>query len=64
VNLHRLLLKRAEAARPIRIAQIGAGKFGSMFLHQARITPGMHVAGIADLSIPRARAALARMRWR
>ena len=63
MNLHRLLLKRAAEGRPIRIAQIGAGKFGSMFLHQARTTAGMHVAGIADLSIPRARAALARIHW-
>lgn len=63
MNLHRLLLKRAAEGRPIRIAQIGAGKFGSMFLHQARRTPGMHVAGIADLSLPRARAALARIHW-
>ena len=63
MNLHRLLLKRAAEGRPIRIAQIGAGKFGSMFLHQARTTAGMHVTGIADLSIPRARAALARIHW-
>lgn len=63
MNLHRLLLARAAEGRPIRIAQIGAGKFGSMFLHQARTTAGMHVAGIADLSIPRARAALARIHW-
>nr|WP_246513983.1 Gfo/Idh/MocA family oxidoreductase [Neoroseomonas soli] len=61
--MHRLLLKRAAEDRPIRIAQIGAGKFGSMFLHQARTTAGMHVTGIADLSIPRARAALARIHW-
>ncbi len=63
MNLHRLLLRRAAEARPVRIAQIGAGKFGAMFLHQARRTPGLHVAGIADLSIPRARAALARVHW-
>ncbi|WP_198369455.1 NAD(P)H-dependent oxidoreductase [Roseomonas rosulenta] len=63
MNLHRLLLQRAAAGRPIRVAQIGAGKFGSMFLHQARRTAGMHVVGIADLSIPRARAALARIHW-
>ncbi len=63
MNLHRLLQARAEARRPIRIAQIGAGKFGSMFLHQARRTPGLHVVGIADLSVPRARAALARIGW-
>jgi predicted homoserine dehydrogenase-like protein len=63
VNLHCLLLRRAAEGRPIRVAVIGAGKFGSMFLHQAPRTPGMHVIGIADLSIPRARAALARIGW-
>jgi len=63
VNLSRKLALRAAEGRPIRVAQVGAGKFGSMFLHQARITPGLHVAGIADLSVPRARAALARVHW-
>ncbi|MBU8545137.1 MULTISPECIES: NAD(P)H-dependent oxidoreductase [Roseomonadaceae] len=63
MNLHRLLLKRQEQGRPVRVAVIGAGKFGSMFLHQAPRTPGLHVLGIADLSIPRARAALSRIHW-
>jgi len=63
VNLHRHLLRRAEAGNPIRVAVIGAGKFGSMFLHQAPRTPGLHVHGIADLSVPRARDALARIGW-
>nr|WP_245217117.1 Gfo/Idh/MocA family oxidoreductase [Neoroseomonas nitratireducens] len=61
--MHRKLLARAAEGRPVRVAQIGAGKFGSMFLHQARRTAGLHVAGIADLSVPRARAALARIHW-
>lgn len=63
MNLHRLLRKRAEEGRPVRVAVIGAGKFGSMFLHQAPRTPGLHVLGIGDLSVPRARAALARIGW-
>ena len=63
MNLHRMLARRAAEARPVRVAVIGAGKFGSMFLHQARRTPGLHVLGIADLSLPRARAALARIHW-
>jgi len=63
MNLHRLLLQRAAEDRPVRVAVIGAGKFGSMFLHQAARTPGLHVQGIADLSVPRARAALARIGW-
>ena len=63
MNLHRLLLKRAAEGRPIRVVVIGAGKFGSMFLHQVPRMPGMVVHGIADLSVPRARAALARIGW-
>jgi predicted homoserine dehydrogenase-like protein len=63
VTLSRKLARRAAEGRPIRVAQIGAGKFGSMFLHQARRTPGIHVAGIADLFVPRARAALGRIHW-
>ena len=61
MNLHRLL--RARAGSPIRIAQIGAGKFGTMFLHQVPRTPGLHVAGLADLSPDRARASLRRAHW-
>jgi len=61
MNLHRLL--RARADSPIRIAQIGAGKFGTMFLHQVPRTPGLHVAGIADLAPDRARASLRRAHW-
>jgi predicted homoserine dehydrogenase-like protein len=63
MNLHRMLLRRAAEGRPIRIAQIGAGKFGAMFLHQARTTPGLHVLGIADLSLPRTRERLASIDW-
>ncbi len=63
MNLHRLLLRREAEGRPVRVAVIGAGKFGSMFLHQAPRTPGLHVLGIADLSVPRARAALGRIGW-
>jgi len=63
VNLHELLLRRAAAERPLRVALIGAGKFGSMFLSQARRTRGMHVAAVVDLQPDRARASLARTGW-
>jgi len=63
VNLHRLLLKRAAASKPVRVVLIGAGKFGSMYLAQARVTPGIHVVAVADLSPQRARDALARTGW-
>ena len=40
MNLHRLLARRLEAGRPVRVGLIGAGKFGSMFLAQVPSTPG------------------------
>ena len=49
------LQRRAEEGRPVRIALIGAGKFGSMFLSQARRVRGLHLVGVADLSRPRIR---------
>jgi predicted homoserine dehydrogenase-like protein len=63
MNLHRGLRAREAAGNPIRIAVIGAGKFASMFLSQVPKTPGLHVLGIADLSVPRARAATQRVGW-
>ncbi|MFB3818578.1 MAG: NAD(P)H-dependent oxidoreductase [Candidatus Methylomirabilales bacterium] len=60
MNLHRLLLQRAEAEKPVRVGLIGAGKFGTMFLAQAQHTPGLHVLGIADLNLERAREACRR----
>ena len=55
MNLYRLLQQRAAAGRPVRVGLIGAGKFGSMFLAQARVTPGLHVMGLADLDPARGR---------
>lgn len=63
MNLHRLLQRRAQERRPVRVGLIGAGKFGSMFLAQARRTPGLHVVVIADLSLQRAHDSLARVGW-
>lgn len=63
MNLYRRLQERAAEGRPIRVALIGAGKFGTMFLAQAHRTPGIHVAGIADLSVSRVGAALKGVDW-
>ncbi|TCZ53636.1 NAD(P)H-dependent oxidoreductase [Roseicella aquatilis] len=63
MNLYRMLQARAAAGRPVTVGLIGAGKFGSMFLAAARRSTGLHIAGIADLALPRARAALARIGW-
>ena len=54
MNLAKLLAARAEAGNPVRVGLIGAGKFGSMFLAQARLTAGMHLLGIADLNVEQA----------
>ncbi|MGE3707375.1 MAG: flagellar biosynthesis protein FlgA, partial [Vicinamibacterales bacterium] len=58
MNLHRLLAARAARKQPLRVGLIGAGKFGSMYLAQAKHTPGIHIVGIADLSPDRARVSL------
>ena len=63
MNLHRMLAERADEGRPIRIGIIGAGKFATMFLAQARHTPGMHVMAIADLDAERGRTELAAAGW-
>jgi predicted homoserine dehydrogenase-like protein len=63
MNLARMLRQRAAEGRPLRAGLIGAGKFGSMFLAQARTTPGLHLLAVADLSADRARDALIRTGW-
>ena len=49
MNLSHLLNARAAAGKPVRVALIGAGKFGSMFLSQVPHTPGLEVPLIVDL---------------
>jgi predicted homoserine dehydrogenase-like protein len=63
MNLHRLLQEREAASRPVRVVLIGAGKFGSMYLSQARRTPGIHLLAVADLAPARAKASLLRVGW-
>ncbi|MEM1316436.1 MAG: Gfo/Idh/MocA family oxidoreductase, partial [Pseudomonadota bacterium] len=63
MNLSRMLAARAEEGRPVRVGIIGAGKFGAMYLSQARLTRGVHVLGIADLDPARARDQLRHIGW-
>ena len=63
MNLYAKLQQRQAEGRPIRVGLIGAGKFGSMYLAQVPRTPGVHLAGIADLSPANAKANLARVGW-
>jgi predicted homoserine dehydrogenase-like protein len=64
MNLYALLNQRAAKSKPLRVALIGAGKFGSMFLSQVRRTPGMHLVAIVDLAPQRARESLTRVGWK
>jgi predicted homoserine dehydrogenase-like protein len=63
MNLHTMLLERARAGKPLRVALIGAGKFGAMYLAQAKHTPGTHIVAVVDLAPDRAKATLARTGW-
>ncbi|MGB9316512.1 MAG: Gfo/Idh/MocA family oxidoreductase, partial [Pseudolabrys sp.] len=63
MNLHTKLLEREAAGRPVTVALIGAGKFGTMFMAQARLTQGMHLVAVADLNVERARSQLKTAGW-
>src|SRR3569832_1872923 len=64
MSLHSKLQQRAAEGKPIRVGLIGAGKFGSMYLAQVPRTPGVHLVGIAALSLDTARTTLARVGWK
>jgi predicted homoserine dehydrogenase-like protein len=63
MNLYARLCQRAAQGRPLRLGLIGAGKFGTMYLAQVPKTPGIHLAGLADLAPDNARTNLARVGW-
>jgi predicted homoserine dehydrogenase-like protein len=63
MNLSRMLSAREAEGRPVRVGIIGAGKFGAMYLSQARLTQGVHILGVADLNPARARDQLKHIGW-
>ena len=63
MNLYSKLLEREAAGRPVTVALIGAGKFGTMFLTQGVRTRGMHIAAVVDLDVGRARSQLKSAGW-
>ena len=63
MNLHTKLLERETAGRPVTVGLVGAGKFGTMFAAQVRLTTGMHLVGVADLDVARARSQLKSAGW-
>jgi len=62
MNLYSKLLQRSD--NPIRVGVIGAGKFGAMYIAQVPNTPGVHLAGIADLAPDNAKRNLERVGWK
>ncbi len=63
MGLYNLLQQREASKNPIRIGVIGAGTFSSGFLAQARVTPGMQIAGIAELDLDKARKVCIKAGW-
>src|SRR5271169_3015088 len=63
MNLYHLLSARHKAGKPVRVALIGAGKFGSMFLSQVPHVPGLEVSIIIDLDPQRAKDACKTVGW-
>jgi predicted homoserine dehydrogenase-like protein len=63
MNLYRLLQARHKAGKPVRVALIGAGKFGSMFLSQVPHVAGLEVPVIVDLDPQRAKDACKTVGW-
>ena len=64
MNLYAKLQARDAQGKPLRVGLIGAGKFAAMYMAQVPRTPGVHLAGIADISPANARANLARVGWK
>lgn len=63
MNLYAKLREREAQGRPLRLGLIGAGKFAAMYLAQVPRTPGVRLAGIADLQPANAKANLERVGW-
>ena len=63
MSLYHLLCKRAAENNPIKIGMIGAGRYGAMFVAQAKFIPGMQIVGVADLNLEKAQKAIVRSGW-
>ena len=63
MHLSRQLLQRQRVTEPVRVVVIGAGKFGCMYLAQARQTPGTQVLAVVEVDVQRCRENLSRIGW-
>ena len=61
--LQNAIQKRIDDKNPVKVALIGAGKFGSMFLSQVPSTTGIEVLVIADLKPDNAIKACKNVGW-
>ena len=61
--LQNAIAKRIDDNDPVKVALIGAGKFGSMFLSQVPSTIGIEVLVIADLKPENAIKACKNVGW-
>jgi len=58
IDLFDRLINQQENGKSFRIGVIGLGKFATMFLSQAKSTPGIEISAIADLNYKNAEAAI------
>ena len=63
MNLYAMLKERSSSGRPVRVGLIGAGKFGSMILSQARHIDGLQVTAVADIDGDKAKQSFRRVGW-
>ena len=58
-----MLNTRKNLQKPVRVGLIGAGKFGSMILSQARHIEGLIISAVADLNVEKAKYSFNRVGW-
>ena len=58
-----MLNTRTKLQKPVRVGLIGAGKFGSMILSQARHIEGLIISAVADLDVKKAKESFNRVGW-
>ncbi len=63
MNLSSMLNARKKQQKPVRVGLIGAGKFGSMILSQARHIEGLIISAVADLDVEKAKESFNRVGW-
>ena len=63
MNLSSMLNTRKKLQKPVRVGLVGAGKFGSMILSQARHIEGLIISAVADVDVEKAKESFNRVGW-